>query len=552
MSKTIVTSALPYVNATPHLGNFVGSILPADIYANYLRMKGEDVIFICGSDMHGTAIEVRALKEKIEPEKLARKLHEDAKILFEKFRCNFTYYGNTHTAENKAVTDQIFLALHKNGYINEIQKELPYCNTDNMFLADRFIEGTCPFCGYESARGDQCDKCSALLEPKELKEPHCTICGKADITFKKTKNLALDLKKLQPQLEKFFSRNSGYNWSKNAINETTKYFKEGLKLRDISRHTRWGFPVALEGFEDQVYYVWFSAPIGYIGITKEWNEEKAGDYWLANDTKLIQFMGKDNIVFHTILFPGMLIGSNLGYVLPHTIKSYEFLNWEGKKFSKSRGVGMDMKDAISVVPNPDYWRFALMMSAPESADTDFTIDGFTESVNKMMNGKIGNLFQRVLTLIKANLEVYNPDTEMDQAVSGRLNTLINAYDELFNMINIRDALKVVIDIADTGNAFMNEKTPWMLAKTAKEDKKAAEEFSSTMNTLVRISYLVSVLMFPFVPDSAKKALRYLGLENDPTMKDLSKKPRLNINGEIRPVFEKLTDEQIREIRSYSQ
>lgn len=213
---------------------------------------------------------------------------------------------------------------------------------------------------------------------------------------------------------------------------------------------------------------------------------------------------------------------------------------------------MDMKDAISVVPNPDYWRFALMMSAPESADTDFTIDGFTESVNKMMNGKIGNLFQRVLTLIKANLEVYNPDTEMDQAVSGRLNTLINAYDELFNMINIRDALKVVIDIADTGNAFMNEKTPWMLAKTAKEDKKAAEEFSSTMNTLVRISYLVSVLMFPFVPDSAKKALRYLGLENDPTMKDLSKKPRLNINGEIRPVFEKLTDEQIREIRSYSQ
>jgi len=549
LAKTIVTSALPYVYSTPHLGNFVGSVLPADIYANYLRMKGEDVIYICGSDMHGTAIEIQAIREKTTPDKVAGMMHEKIKELFAAFGCRFTYYGNTHTEQNKEVTYQIFDALSKNGYIIEVQKELPYCNIDRIFLFDRLIEGKCPVCGFEKARGDQCDKCSSILDPKDLLEPYCTLCGKKEIAFKKTKNVAIDFKKLQLKVEKFVGERSKL-WSKNAVNETGKYLKEGLRNRDISRHTKWGFPVPLKGFEDQVLFVWFDAPIGYIGMTKEWNERKWKDYWAAKDTKLIQFMGKDNIFFHTLFFPATLIGSGLGYVLVNTIKSYEFLNWEGKKFSKSRGVGMDMSDAISVVKNPDYWRFALMQMAPENADSDFTVDGFAESVNKTMNGKIGNLLQRVITLTKANASIFDSKAEMDETVSDRLGQMVKRYNEQFEEIELREALKTVVEMADLGNSLMSEKEPWILAKSAKGDKQAAQQFSSIMNALIRISYTVSIAMFPFIPASAEKALRYFGL-SEPTLRDMGKAPKLSLKEDPKPIFERLTEEQVKRIGGYS-
>ncbi len=516
-------------------------------------MRGDDFIFICGSDMHGTALEVRALRDKTDPKVLATQLHETAKSLFLKFGCNFTYYGSTHTEQNKEITDQIFNALYKNKYITETQHELPYCNTDKIFLADRFIEGKCPKCGYESARGDQCDKCQNLLDPKDLIEPHCTICGKKNIVFKKTKNLALDLEKLQPKLEKFFEQTSKNEWSKNAINETKKYFKEGLRPRDISRNTKWGFPVPLTGFEDQVFYVWFDAPIGYIGITKEWNAPKWESYWKAKDTTIVQFMGKDNIVFHSILFPGMLLGSDLGYTLVHTLKSYEFLNWEGKKFSKSRGIGMDMAEAISVVKDPDYWRFALMLTAPENADADFTTEGFVESVNKIMNGKIGNLLQRVLTLINTNKEIFDSTAKVDMAVSDKLDDLVKKYTNFFEKVELREALKTVVEITDVGNSLISEKEPWLIAKTAQSlnDPTSAKEFSVIMNTLLKISYTVGILIFPFVPNASARALKYFGIEKTPTLALLSKAPKLAPKLEPKPIFEKLTDEQIKKIKSYS-
>ena len=445
---------------------------------------------------------------------------------------------------------EIFNALNKNGYITEVQRELPYCNVDKRFLQDRLVEGTCPICGFESARGDQCDSCSSLLDPKDLKKPHCTLCGKSEIVFKKTKNVAIDLQKLQPKLEKFVAAASKNNWSKNAINEANKYFKEGLKRRDISRHTSWGFPIPLKGFEDQRYYVWFDAPIGYIGITKEWSDKEWLKYWKGKETQLINFMGKDNIIFHTLLFPGILIGADLGYVLVKTVKSYEFLNWEGKKFSKSRGVGMDMSDAISVVKNPDYWRFALIMNAPENADTDFMIDGFVESVNKIMNGKIGNLLQRVITLTKANADIFDTRAETDSTVSDKLDSLVKRYNEQFERIELREALKTVVEIADLGNSLMSEKEPWILAKSAKSDKTAAKQFSSIMNALIRISYTVAIAMFPFIPSSSEKALKYFGMDK-PTLKDFTKAPKLNLKEDPKPIFERLSDDQIKKIGSYS-
>ncbi len=551
LEKTIVTSALPYINATPHLGNFVGSVLPADIYANYLRMKGEDVIFICGSDMHGTPIEVRAIKEKVNTEELAESLHKKAKELFQKFNCNFTYYGDTNSDQNMEITYQIFDALDKNGYIKEVQKELPYCNSDGIFLADRFIEGKCPVCGYEAARGDQCDKCSSLLEPKMLIEPHCTICGKKEIVFKKTTNLALDLKKLQPQIEAFFEKNAKANWSKNAVNEAQKYFNEGLKYRDISRNTKWGFSIPKKGFEDQVFYVWFDAPIGYIGITKEWDDLKWKEYWLSPDTRIIQFMGKDNIVFHTIIFPGMLIGSGLGYTLPKTIKSYEFLNWEGKKFSKSRHIGMDMEEALNIVQDPDYWRFALVLSAPENSDTDFTETGFVEAVNKIMNGKIGNLCQRVFTLINANKRMFDAKATPDPEISSRLDALVNEYTSYFDKLELREALRVVIEMSDLGNSLMSEKEPWLLAKAANYDNKAAAEFSVIMNALLKVAYTVSILMYPFIPNSSLRILKYFGINRAPVFADISSRPELDQTLEPKPIFEKLTDAQISKFRNFS-
>lgn len=551
ISRIIVTSALPYVYSTPHLGNFIGSVLPADVYANYLRMKGEDIIFICGSDVHGTAIEIQALKEKTTPDAVAKRMHDKIKSLFDAFGCNFTYYGSTHTEQNKEITYKIFDGLNKNGYIVEVQKELPYCNFDKLFLVDRLIEGKCPVCGYEKARGDQCDKCSSLLDPKDLIEPYCTVCGKKEIIFKKTKNAAIDLGKLQSKVEKFVKDNSKFNWSKNAINESHKYFKEGLKKRDISRHTKWGFPVPLKGFEDQVLYVWFDAPIGYIGITKEWTDSKWKDYWMDNDTVLVQFMGKDNIVFHTILFPAMLMGSDFGAVLAHTIRSYEFLNWEGQKFSKSRGVGMDLEDAISAVSDPDYWRFGLIMNTPESADTDFTSEGFVEAVNKIMNGKIGNLVQRVLTLIRNNQDIFDAKVPADTETLAKLGAIYKKYLDNFEKIELREAQRALVEMADLGNSLISEKEPWNIAKKAKTDKNAAKEFSTIMNTLAVISYYVNVLMFPFIPNSSRRALKYFGISADPKLKDLERKPALNLKDEPKPIFEKLTDSQIKKIDSYS-
>ena len=278
MSRIIVTSALPYVQSTIHLGNFIGSILPADIYYKFLKMSGRDAIFICGSDEHGTAIELKALKEHTTPEALADKNHREIKKLLEQYECTFTFYGSTHTEQNKAVTYEILGALNKNGYVVRVDSEQAYCEVDRRFISDRFIEGTCPNCKYGHARGDQCENCGRLLNPKDLVVPHCTICGKSEIVFKKTTNLALDLIRLQPKIKEFIEKNKGNNWTKNAVNHSLGYIKRGLKNREITRDIKWGFDVPIKGFEGKMIYVWFDAPIGYIGITKEWNEKKVDEY----------------------------------------------------------------------------------------------------------------------------------------------------------------------------------------------------------------------------------------------------------------------------------
>ncbi len=545
--RIIVTSALPYSEAVPHLGNFVGSILPADAFSKYLKMRGEDCIFICGSDQHGTPIEIMAMRKGVEPEKLSDEVHEEIKKVLTEFECGFTYYGKTGSEQNKAAVYELLDALNKNGYLAETERTQPYCTVDKRVLTDRFIEGTCPYCGATDARGDQCDNCGHLLDPSDLIKPHCVICGSEKIEFRKTKNLALDLSKLQPDLLAFVKSHSGNNWSKNAVNKTLSYLEQGLKPRDITRDMSFGFPVPIKGFEDKKIYVWFDAVIGYIGITREWDGKRWQDYWKSAGTKLIQFMGKDNIEFHTMMWPGILIGANSGYVLPYTIMAYEYLNAKGVKFSKSRGIGLNAQNALDIM-HADYWRFALIHMLPETADSEFTIAGFVEIVNKIMNDKIGNLVNRVLTLAKNNRKLLDATAAKPPEA---VDALIEQYMRDFASIKIREALHDVVGIADIGNEIMSREEPWALAKLAVSSEEAASRFADTMTTLIDIVHKLGVLLYPFTPKASSDILSYFSLDGAPSFDMLAKLPALDFSKEVRPIFRKVTSSEIAKMEKFS-
>ncbi len=548
MGRYLITAALPYVYSVPHLGNFVGSVLPADVYYKYLKMKSEDVIFICGSDQHGTPTELEAIKKKMAPDVLADEMHHKVKTIFEKFECTFTHYGKTHTSQNKEVVYSIFNELYNNGFILEREDMQAYCNVDKRFLTDRFIQGTCPYCKKRNARGDQCDNCGKLLEPAQIIKPYCAICGKSEIVFTKTKNLALELDKLQDQIKNFIKKSSKHNWSKDSINKSLSMIKEGLKPRDISRNMKWGFPVPLPGYGDSVIYVWITGLIGYIGITKEWDERKWRDYWQNEHTKLIQFLGKDNTIFHTIIWPGMAIGSKLDFILPYTIKESQFLVSKTLKFSKSQGVGLNMKSALEVL-DPEYWRFALMYMYPESADSEFTEKGLVDAVNTIMNDKIGNLAQRVLKLSQSNKFVVEGGISL--ADNERAMMIVDKYNKSFDKLELRKAVGAVVELADLGNEIMSKKEPWMMVKKAKEDAKVEKETKKTFSELISIVYALGILLYPFTPKASSKLLGHFGISSEPKLELLGNKINIDLEKEPRPIFQKMTSKEINKLRSFS-
>ncbi len=543
-----MTSALPYVYSVPHLGNFVGSVLPADVYFKYLKMKGDDAIFICGSDQHGTPIELAAIKKGVEPDKLADELHATVKNLFEKYHCTFTHYGKTHTEENREVTYGVFNELYNNGYILEREDMQAYCNIDKRFLTDRFIQGTCPYCHKRSARGDQCDNCGRLLEPTQVIDPFCAICGKSDITFKKTKNLAFELNKLQSELKEFIKKNGKHNWSKDAVNKSLSMIKEGLKPRDITRNMKWGFPVPLTGYENYVIYVWFDAPLGYIGITKEWNSKRWRDYWQNEHTQLVQFLGKDNTTFHTIFWPAELIGSRLGFVLPFTIKESQFLVSKQLKFSKSQGVGLNMRTALEIL-GADYWRFALMYMYPENADSEFTEHGLEEIVNVIMNDKIGNLAQRVLKLSKSNK--FLAEGEVSAKDDANVKKIVKEYRNAFDKLQLKRAIGTVVKLADLGNRIMSSKEPWTLVKKAREDAKVEKQTRKIFSELLAITYALGILLYPFAPKASAELLAYFGIKSEPTLEMLDQKVKPNLEAEPKPIFQKMTGKEIEKLQKYA-
>ncbi|MCL5239666.1 MAG: methionine--tRNA ligase [Candidatus Marsarchaeota archaeon] len=548
MGRYLITAALPYSYSVPHLGNFVGSVLPADVYHKYLKMRGDDAIYVCGSDQHGTPTELAAIKAGVAPEVLADEMHEKIKKLFEKYECTFTYYGKTNTPENKGVVYSIFNELYNNGYLLEREDMQAYCNVDERFLTDRLIEGTCPYCHKRNARGDQCDNCGRLLEPAQIKDPFCAICGKSEIRFVKTKNLALELNKLQGDIAKFIKKTSKNNWSKDAVNKSLSMIKEGLKPRDITRNMKWGFPVPLVGYENSVIYVWITGLIGYIGITKQWDSKRWRDYWQNEHTQLIQFLGKDNTIFHTIIWPGMAMGSRLGFILPHTIKESQFLVSKTLKFSKSHGVGLNMKTAIEIL-GADYWRFSLMYMYPENADSEFSERALVETVNTIMNDKIGNLAQRVLKLSKSNRSLI--EEEIPSTKDPKVRRIIKEYEAAFDKLQLKKAIGAVVKLAELGNSIMSDREPWVLAKNAKSDAKAERQVREIFSELLSITYQLGILLYPFTPRASAELLSYFGIRSEPTSAMLNDKIRPKLDSDPKPIFQKITDKETESLRKYS-
>jgi len=547
-NKWVVTSAWPYVNATPHLGNLIGSTLSADVFARFLRMKGEEVVFVSGSDSHGTPVSVEAKKLNVTAEELAFKYHNIIKDLHEKWQISFDNYTITHNPIHIDFVQKMYLDIQRNGYILEKEIESLYCDIDNLFLPDRYVEGTCPNCKDDGARGDQCDKCQKLLTPLELINPRCVICGNTP-TIKKTKHWYLDLPKLQDRLTKLIEENKII--PPNARQMCLNMIEEGLFERAITRDLDWGIPAPFKGAENKTIYVWSEAVLGYITAVKEWaekiiNEPDKFDYfWKDSETKTVYFIGKDNIIFHLILFPGLILGYNDDkkkgdqLVLPYNVSSTEFLMYENDKFSKSRRIGIWIDEALKLAPL-DYWRFNLVFNRPETSDTSFLWSEFENNI-KTLNDNIGNFIHRTLTFIEKQFNSKIPEKieldDIDIKFIEKINKISNEIGESLYNFKLRKAIRDIVNFGKEGNIYLNEKAPWHLIK---KNKKAA---GHVFNLCIQASYALAILLSPFIPGTSEKILSYL---NAPKLSNLTwdsiNENSINAGQNIKkpqPLFQKL-------------
>jgi methionyl-tRNA synthetase len=471
----MITSALLYVNNVPHLGNIIGSILSADVFARYCRIKGLNTLFICGTDEYGTATETKALEEGVTPQEICDKYYKIHKEIYEWFKISCDYFGRTTTEEQTLIAQNIFWSLHKNDYLLEDEMQQLFCSKCERFLADRFVEGICPFCQYSDARGDQCDKCGKLINTIELKEPKCKICGTTP-ALKSSKHLFLNLPKLQQKLENWFKKSTeecDNCWSQTARVITNSWLRDGLKPRCITRDLKWGTPVPLEGFTNKVFYVWFDAPIGYPSITAHHN--KHWEKWWKNpeEVDLYQFMGKDNVPFHAIIFPSCEIGTHENWTLVKHIPAVEYLNYEDSKFSKSRGVGVFGDDAKDTGIPSDIWRFYLLYIRPESQDTTFSWNDLLNKNNSELLNNLGNFINRALVFLNNNFEGIIPEINLEEAdklLLAQINRELAHYKNLLDKVKLRDGIKPILNISRIGNQFIQTAKPWELIKGGEDSK----------------------------------------------------------------------------------
>lgn len=549
--KILVTSALPYANGPIHLGHLSGAYLPADIYVRYKRLNGDDVIYICGSDEHGVPITISADKEKVSPKVIIDRYHEANKKAFERFGMSFDNYSRTSLPIHHETAKEFFIEFHKRGLFTEKKSLQFYDDTAKMFLPDRYVEGTCPKCGNEEARSDECENCGALYDPSELKNPKSKISGSIPV-LKETKHYYFPLGKYQPELEKYVDEmNQKFGWKENVLQYCRGWFKDGLKERAITRDLDWGIKVPVDGADGKVIYVWFEAVLGYISSTKELSLKRNKPdlwkkYWMDKNTKYIAFIGKDNVVFHTIIFPAILMAWNeMGkeqYCLPQNVPANEFLNFEGKKFSKSRNWGIDVDEFLNLFP-PDLLRYALAANLPETRDTDFYWKEFQLRNNSELADILGNFINRVFTFVFKHFEGKVPEVGKIEKIDENMLKEISEYPgrvaQLFETYKIRDGVNEIMNLARDGNKYFNDSEPW---KTIKSDK---SKCGTTLNICLQTIYTLAELFAPVIPFSSEKILKMLNAK-PVNWKDCGG-PQLKVEHQLNKaeiIFPKIEDEKI--------
>ncbi|KAK9725798.1 hypothetical protein RND81_05G169900 [Saponaria officinalis] len=558
----LITSALPYVNNVPHLGNIIGCVLSADVFARFCRLRGYNTIYVCGTDEYGTATETKAMEEKCSPKEVCDKYHAIHKQVYDWFNISFDEFGRTSSPEQTEVCQAIFKKVMENNWLSENTMQQLFCDSCQRFLADRLVEGVCPTpgCNYESARGDQCENCGKLLNPTELKEPKCKMCQSTP-HIRDTNHLFLELGKLQDKLEEYVKTTSeAGSWSQNAIQVTNGWLKEGLRQRCITRDLKWGVPVPHEKFKDKVFYVWFDAPIGYVSITACYTPE--WEKWWKNpeNVELYQFMGKDNVPFHTVMFPSTLLGTGENWTLMKTISVTEYLNYEAGKFSKSKGVGVFGNDAKDTTIPVEVWRYYLLTNRPEVSDTLFTWPDLQAKLNAELLSNLGNFVNRVLSFIaKPSGQGYEsiiPDAPQAEShsltnlLADKIDKYVNQYVEAMEKVKLKQGLKIAMAISGEGNAYLQESQFWKLYK---EDQAVC---GIVMRTAAGLVYVLACLLEPFMPSFSIEVLKQLNMpqlqvslsdENDDIQK--IKKPWEILPaghkiGKPEPLFKELKDEEM--------
>ncbi|KAF1799189.1 tRNA synthetases class I (M)-domain-containing protein [Mucor lusitanicus] len=504
----MITSALPYVNNVPHLGNIVGSTLSADVYARYCRARGYNTVYFCGTDEYGTATETKALEEGVSCQALCDKYNAVHTAVYKWFDLSFDLFGRTTTEKQTEIAQDIFLKNYKNNNILKETMTQLFCEKCSRFLADRYVEGTCPHCKYDDARGDQCDACGKLLNATDLVNPRCKLDGNAPIT-KDSNHLFLDLAKLQPEIEAAFKQSAvDGKWSANGVNITQSWLKEGLRPRCITRDLKWGTPVPLEGYEDKVFYVWFDAPIGYPSITANYTDE--WEKWWKNpeNVKLYQFMGKDNVPFHSVIFPGCEIGTGEKWTVVNHISTCEYLNYEGGKFSKSRNVGVFGNNAEATGIPPSVWRYYLMSVRPETSDSMFTWNEFITKNNSELLNNLGNFVNRAIRFIFAKYDGVIPKADFSGKLETDLikdvNELLKQYIDAMENVKLRSGLGIAMNISARGNQYLQEAN---LSNALFDESRP--KCDAVVATAANLIYLLSAVLSPYMPAASESMCRQL-------------------------------------------
>lgn len=548
MKRRLITSALPYVNNVPHLGNLI-QVLSADVFARFCRLRGYETLYICATDEYGTATETKALEEGVSPRELCDRFHVIHRDIYAWFGIAFDKFGRTSAPRHTEITQSIFKDLDARGLITSQTIEQLYCDHCGRFLADRYVKGICPACGYDGARGDQCENCGKLLDPTELKEPKCSTCG-ATPHPKSTTHLYIDLPKIRPMLEEWMKKASveGF-WANNAVQMTQAWLRDGLKARAITRDLKWGIPVPKAGYEDKVFYVWFDAPIGYISTTACAGDEQGFDWKLwwqdPDNVELYQFIGKDNIPFHTVIFPSSLLGSGRKWTMLHHMSSTEYLNYESGKFSKSKGVGVFGTDAVESGIPADVWRFYIFWNRPEKSDCVFTWADFQEKVNGELIGNLGNLANRTLTFVSRYYGGDIPEGKPDEAFWAQARAIENRVADNLERAELRDAFRACFELSDLANKRFQDGEPW---KTRVSDPAAAASLIRDLSFVLRD---LAVMVHPYMPATAGRLAAFFGKSigsDGLSWADVGKLEGLDKVVKTEVLFAKLEDERVAELR----